>query len=115
MKMPWKVVVVLVIAMLVVGQVMTLRALAAMSENLEGAHTALAAAQAALDKAGKDYQTMASHWNAMGKMSGMTAADKEMWKLVGESAATQKAMWDSSASALKSIEGIWKQAANQNK
>jgi len=115
MKLHWKVAIALVIGALIVGQVVTLRAIAAMSENLEGAHTALAAAQAAMEKANKNYQDMVSHWTAMQKMSGMTAVDKDMVKLMGESAATQKSMMDANSGAMKAIEGIWKHVGGQNK
>ncbi len=115
MKLHWKVAIALVIGALIVGQVVTLRAVASMNENLESAHTALAAAQAAMEKANKNYQDMASHWNAMQKMSGMTTMDKEMVNLMGQSAGTQKAMMDANSSALKAIEGIWKFEAGQKK
>ena len=108
MKLGWKVAIVLVIAALLVNQVLMYRAIAAMDANMEGAHTALQAAQAAMEKANKAYQEMAAHWSKMNGMSGMSAKDKDMTKLMGQSASTQKAVMDATSSALKAIEGVWK-------
>lgn len=112
MKLHWKVAIALVIGALLVSQVLTFRALAAMDENMEGAHTAL---QAAMEKANKSYQDMASHWSKMNGISGMSAMDKDMVKLMGQSAAMQKAMMDASNSAIKAIEGVWKHEAGKGK
>lgn len=111
MKLHWKILIGLVMGALIVGQIVSFRAIAAMNENLEGAHTALAAAQAAMEKANAQYQTMVSQWNKMNKMSGMNATEKEMMKMGGQSAATQKAMMDATSQGLKAIEGIWKYEA----
>jgi hypothetical protein len=115
MKLHWKILIALVFAALITGQVVTFRAVAAMNENLEGAHTALAAALAAMDKANTQYQTMVTHWNKMNKMSGMSGMDKEMMKLGGQAAATQKAMMDAMSQGLKATEGIWKYAKDKEK
>ena len=115
MKLHWKILIALVVGALITGQVVAFRAIAAMNENLEGAHTALAAAQAAMEKASKDYQEMLTHWKAMDKMSGMSAMDKEMMKLSGQSAATQKAVMDAMSQSLKATEGIWKFEAGKEK
>ena len=111
MKLHWKILIGLVMGALIVGQIVSFRAIAAMNENLEGAHTALAAAQAAMEKANAQYQTMVSQWSKMNKMSGMNAMEKEMMKMGGQSAATQKAMMDATSQGLKAIEGIWKYEA----
>ena len=111
MKLHWKILIALVVGALITGQVVTFRAIAAMNENLENAHTALGAALAAMEKANTQYQTMVSQWNKMNKMSGMSAMDKEMMKMGGQSAATQKAMMDAMSQGLKATEGIWKYEA----
>ena len=108
MKLHWKILIALVIGALITGQVVSFRAIAAMSEGLEAAHSSLQEAQAAMQKANSQYQTMLSHWNAMNKMSGMSAMDKEMMKLSGQAAAAQKSMMDAMSSSLKATEGIWK-------
>jgi len=64
-----------------------------------------------MEKANAQYQTMVSQWNKMNNMSGMSAMDKQMMKMGGQSAATQKAMMDATNQALKAIEGIWKYEA----
>lgn len=115
MKLHWKILIGLVVAVLITGQVVTFRAIAAMNENLENAHTALGAAQAAMDKANKEYQDMLTHWNKMNKMSGMSAMDKEMMKLTGQAAATQKSTMDAVAKSLKATEGIWTFEAGKEK
>ncbi len=111
MKLHWKILIALVVGALITGQVVTFRAIAAMNENLENAHTALGAALAAMEKANMQYQTMLGQWNKMNKMSGMSAMDKEMMKMAGSGAATQKAMMDATNQSLKAIEGIWKYEA----
>ena len=108
MKWHWKILIALVVGALITGQVVSFRAIAAMNENLENAHTALAAAQAAMEKANAQYQTMLTQGNKMNKMSGMSAMDKEMMKMGGQAAATQKAMMDAMSQGLKATEGIWK-------
>jgi signal recognition particle GTPase len=108
MKLHWKILIALVVGALITGQVVSFRAIAAMNENLENAHTALAAAQAAMEKANMQYETMLSQWNKMNKMSGMSAMDKEMMKVGGQAAATQKSMMDAMSKSLKATEGIWK-------
>jgi uncharacterized protein (UPF0333 family) len=111
MKLHWKILIALVVGALITGQVVSFRAIAAMNENLSNAHTALGAALAAMDKADKAYQDMLTHWNAMNKMSGMTSMDKEMMKLTGQAAATQKAVMDATKKGLQATEGIWKYEA----
>ena len=108
MKLHWKILIALVVGALITGQVVTFRAIAAMNENLENAHTALGAALAAMEKANTQYQTMVSQWNKMNSMSGMSAMDKEMMKMGGQAAATQKAMMDAMSQGLKATEQIWK-------
>jgi hypothetical protein len=115
MKLHWKILIALVVGALIIGQVVSFRAIAAMNENLEGAHTALAAAQAAMAKANSQYATMLSHWNKMNGMSGMSGMDKEMMKMGGEAAATEKSMMDATNQALKAIEGVWKYDAGNKK
>jgi hypothetical protein len=111
MKLHWKILIALVVGALITGQVVSFRAIAAMNENLEGAHTALAAAQAAMEKANAQYQTMLTHWNKMNKMSGMSAMEKDMMTLTGQGAAAQKSMMDAMSKSLKATEGIWKYEA----
>ncbi len=111
MKLHWKILIALVVGALISGQVVAFRAIAGMNTNLENAHTALGAALAAMDKANKAHEDMLSHWNTMNKMSGMSAMDKEMMKLTGQAAATQKNMMDAVSKSLKATEGIWKYEA----
>jgi hypothetical protein len=115
MKLYWKILIGLVMGALIVGQIVSFRAIADTKGNLEGAHTALAAAQAAMEKANTQYQTMMTQWNKMNQMSGMSAHDKDMMKLGGEAAATQKAMMDAMSQSLKATEGIWKWSKDKEK
>lgn len=115
MKLHWKILIGLVFAALITGQVVSFRAIAAMNENLENAHTALGAALAAMDKANKDYNDMLTHWNKMNTMSGMSTMDKEMMKLAGQSAAAQKSTMEAVSKGLKATEGIWNFEAGKEK
>ncbi len=111
MKLQWKLAVVLLIGMLVASQIATIRYALAVGSEIEHAAGEAKAAHDALDRAGGDYKQMLAHWTAMSKMP-MTATEKEFLQLAGQSAATQKALWDTNAHALSAIQDLWKHASN---
>lgn len=81
----------------------------AFAQNMpsEGAHTALAAAQAAQDKAAKTlHDTMAS-MESMKKMP-MTANEKEMMKMMGQMADTIKNLTEANKQLIEAIKELRK-------
>ncbi len=113
MKLQWRLATVLLIGMLVASQIATIRYALAVGGEIEHAASEVKAAKEALDRADHDSKEMITHWTTMSKMQ-MTPAEKEFLKLAAESAATQKALWDTNAHALSAIEDLWKRT-NYNK
>jgi maltodextrin utilization protein YvdJ len=98
---------IMLMGLLVAGPIAPHYALAQGNMPSEGAHTALAAAQAAQDKAAKNlHETMAS-MDSMKKMP-MTANEKEMMKMMGQMADTIKNLTEANKQLIEAIKELRK-------
>jgi F420-dependent methylenetetrahydromethanopterin dehydrogenase len=101
-----KLAMVMLMGLLVAGPIVPHHAFA---QNMpsENAHTALAAAQAAQDKAAKDLHDAMTSMDSMKKMP-MTANEKEMMKTIGQMADTIKNLMESNKQLIKAVEELRK-------
>ena len=115
MSRRWAVAVSMLIGLLLIGEVVTLRyALAAgTNKNMEGARTALLAAQDALAEATKSYQVETASWNALNKMP-LTETEHQMASVMAQSATTQRAVLSADRNCLKALQDLWQQIGREN-
>ena len=99
-----KMAMIMLMGLLVAGPIAPYRAFA---QNMpsEGAHTALAAAQAAQDKAAKDLHGTMASMDSMKKMP-MTASEKEMMKMMGQMADTIKNLMEANKQLIEAIKAM---------
>jgi hypothetical protein len=102
-----KVAMIMLMGLLVAGPIVPDHAVA---QNMpsEGAHTALAAAQAAQDKAAKNLHEAMASMDSMKKMP-MTANEKEMMKMIGQMADTIKNLTEANKQLIEAIKELRKQ------
>lgn len=101
-----KVAMIMLMGLLAAGPIVPYHAFA---QNMpsENAHTALAAAQAAQDKAAKDLHDAMMSMDSMKKMP-MTANEKEMMKMMGQMGDTIKNLMESNKQLIKAVEELRK-------